>query len=79
MTDATGKLARWRLKLSEFKLGVLHRAGIKHEAADALSRLPATGNNETPSRDDDTILDITDDTASHDKWSVLKITHAKYC
>ncbi|NJR72360.1 MAG: hypothetical protein HC782_04920 [Gammaproteobacteria bacterium] len=30
----------------------MHRAGVKHQAADALSRLPKTGADTTPLEDD---------------------------
>lgn len=47
MSDATGKLTRWRLRLSELELDVVHRARVKHYAVDALSRLPTSGADET--------------------------------
>ena len=39
LADAKGRLAGWRLRLSEYDFVVEHRAGIKHQAAEALSRL----------------------------------------
>lgn len=36
MADLTGKLARWRLSLSELEFDVFHRFGIKHQAPDDL-------------------------------------------
>lgn len=30
LVDATGRLARWQLRLSEFEFDVVHRADIKH-------------------------------------------------
>lgn len=50
--DATGRLARWELRLSEFEYDAVHRAGIKNQAADALYRLPTTGHDITPLDDD---------------------------
>lgn len=41
--DATRKLARWRVRLSEMEFDVFHSAGTKHQATDALSRFPTTG------------------------------------
>lgn len=38
LTDATDKLKRWLLRLSEFEFYVKHRGDIKNNAADALSR-----------------------------------------
>ena len=52
LADAKGRLARWRLRLSEFDFDVEHRAGIKHQAADALSRMTTTGLDTTPLGDD---------------------------
>lgn len=42
MSDATGKLPRWRLHLSEIEYDVVHRARIKNQAADALLRFEMT-------------------------------------
>jgi len=44
MTDAKGKLERWRLRLSAFDYDVVHLPGVKHQAADALSRLETDTN-----------------------------------
>lgn len=38
LTDNTGKLARWRLQLFQSYFIFIRRAGVKHQAADALSR-----------------------------------------
>lgn len=34
---------RWRLIVSEFKFDIVHRAGIKNHAADALSQSKTAG------------------------------------
>lgn len=39
LTDATGRLVRWRLRLSKFDCDPVHRAGAKHQNADALPHL----------------------------------------
>lgn len=49
MADDTGKLARWRLPLSEFDSEVVHQARIEHQAA-----------NESPLKDDVPILAVTE-------------------
>lgn len=36
MTEATGKLTGWRLRLWEWKLDIGHHAGIKHQTEGAL-------------------------------------------
>lgn len=43
LTNATGGLTQWSLRLPDFDFDVVHRAGLKHLAADALSRLTTTG------------------------------------
>lgn len=48
----------WRLRLSNFDFDVLHRAGVKHRAADNLSWLPT---------------DDTDNTLLEDELSILVI------
>lgn len=42
MEELTGKLTRWRLRLSEMKYDVVHRDVINHQALDALSWLETT-------------------------------------
>lgn len=34
LADATGRLARWGLRLSELEFEEVHLAGIKHQAAN---------------------------------------------
>ena len=38
--DPTGQLARWLEQLQEFHFEVIHRKGLTHQNADALSRRP---------------------------------------
>ena len=56
MADATGKLARWQLRLSELEFDVVHRAVIKHQAADALSRLETSGADDSSLQDEIPVL-----------------------
>lgn len=49
--NVAGKLARWLLRLSEMYFDVIHCAGIKLQAADALLRLPTTGEDCKPIED----------------------------
>lgn len=41
LADAHGRLGRWHLHLLKFEFDVVHRAVVKHQAANALSRMPA--------------------------------------
>lgn len=52
LTDSTGRLARWLLRLSKFEFDVIHRAGVKPQTADALSRLPTAEEDRTVLDDD---------------------------
>lgn len=58
MTEATGKPARWRLRLTEFEIDIVHRAGVKRKAADALSRLNTKGVDCPPMVDEVPVLAI---------------------
>jgi hypothetical protein len=40
LSDAQGRLARWRLRLAEFTFKVEYHPGIAPHAADAMSRIP---------------------------------------
>lgn len=59
LTDWTGKLVRWRLRLSEFQFNVSHHAGTKHQAPDALLWLKTTGTDQMSIDDDTPVLCIT--------------------
>lgn len=78
MTIAKKKLARWQSKLLEFEFVVVHWAAIKHQAANALSRLPTTGNDDTLLNDDIPILTISYDDTVENGSSVLTINNAKH-
>ncbi|CDF40411.1 unnamed protein product [Chondrus crispus] len=43
LTDASGRLARWRLRLLEFDFTIKYRKGAVNCIADAVSRLPTFG------------------------------------
>ena len=70
LSDATGRLARWRLRLADYDYTVEHRRGIVHQAADALSRLPSDGMDETP-LDDEIPLFLVDTTSNQRDLSDL--------
>ena len=43
ITEPSGRLMRWRLRLSEFNFVVKYKKGLLNTQADALSRLPTNG------------------------------------
>lgn len=51
MAEATGKLVQWRLRILEIEIYIVQRAGIKYQAANALSRLKTRSENSTPLQD----------------------------
>lgn len=61
MTNATDRVACWRLCLSKYESDKVDRAGVKYEAVDALSRM--TTNREDKSQSEDecpiTVIDTT--------------------
>jgi hypothetical protein len=48
LAEAQGRLARWRLRLSEFSFKVEYSPRATHNAADVLSRLPSKGVSQSP-------------------------------
>lgn len=50
--DGTEKLAQWRLPSSEFDFEAVHRAGMIHQTAGALSKLPTGSSNDSPLDED---------------------------
>lgn len=58
LTHSTGRLARWRVWLSQYCFDVFNRARIENQEADALSSLQTTGEDRKPLEYDRTILAI---------------------
>lgn len=52
LTDCTGRLAQLLPQFSKFNFEVVHSAGIKHRAADTISRLVSNDENTIPRKDD---------------------------
>lgn len=65
MTEAKGKLRRWILRLASFDYDVVHRYGVKHQAADDLARLEATKSDTKPIDNYIPLLFIADSTQDH--------------
>lgn len=56
MTEATGKLAGWALRLSELEYDVVNRPGVNNQAADELCRMETKGTDDTELSDELPIL-----------------------
>lgn len=67
MADATGKVVRWRRRLSEFDFQVFQRTGIRHHAADIISRLSSIRMDESLLEEDVPVLTITDTKPEREK------------
>ena len=53
LTDSSGRLMRWRLRLSELDFTIQYRPGIVHQVPDALSRIISPlGNDDRPVDDE---------------------------
>lgn len=52
LMDSSERIACRCLRLLEYEFDVVHRAGIKREALAGISRLPTTGEDRTPLKDD---------------------------
>lgn len=60
--DTTGRFARFLHRLFEYNFDVVHRGGIKHRTADALSRLHGASEDFEPIKDDLPVKMIDTDT-----------------
>lgn len=69
MSDTSGKLGRWRLRLSEFKFDIIHRVGIKHQTVAVLSRLLTAGIDTTKFDDEVPVLYINPENSRTGKTS----------
>ena len=59
ISDSTGRLMRWRLRLSQFEFTIKYSPGLVHQVPDALSRvLTPEGNDDKPI--DDKVLTYSD-------------------
>ena len=52
LSDATGRLDRWRLRLAEFDYVCEYRPGVENNVADGVSRLGTTGGDTGPVEDE---------------------------
>lgn len=70
LTDSTGELAHKGLRLPKFDFDVAHRAGAKHQAGNAPSRLLTTRKVESPLKDK---LPLNEINANSDSTNILVI------
>ena len=78
--DPEGQVARWLEMLAEYTFDVVHRPGLLHGNADALSRLPCKqcglkGDEEEPIEDREIIEVATVSTTWIPSWSPEEIQH----
>lgn len=63
--DSTGRLAHWRLRLSEFEVEVEHRTNIVHQAAKTISQLALNGKDKSTLEDDIPLLATDENTSEN--------------
>lgn len=66
LTGSSGRLARWRLRISEFDFDVKYTKGRSHHLADTMSRLRSDMSTNTPIDDEPPCFLIGDDAAIDD-------------
>lgn len=66
--DWTGRLVRWRLRLSKFDFEVVYRAGVKNQDVEASQRLETDGTDERLLEDDipELVLSLVQQIDPHD-------------
>lgn len=68
LKDPTGRLARWSLKLQQYRFDVEYRKGSQNVVADTLSRIPEVSS---------LVPDVPESLGSHDPWYDQKYLSVK--
>ena len=75
ITEPSGRLMRWRLRLSEFDFVVKYKKGVANTQADALSRLPSSGHTTVEVEEDIPCYTAEATIAKHVSANSYKLSH----
>lgn len=71
LTDATEKLACWRLRLLEFDFDIVHRRGVKHQVIDAVFRILITSADNTELEEEIPVMMVAQRKSHNERRSLL--------
>lgn len=71
LTDSVRRPAGWCLRLAEFELDAIRCTGVRHQAADAVFRLPTKGEDRTTL--DDNLLILVIESPGNSSFDLIKL------